>query len=82
MRATFRPCCASGIAQPTMASSISFGSRSGTCATAAFRMVASRSSGRVFLNAPLGALPIGERVAATMYASCSCFMMSVPRLPD
>jgi hypothetical protein len=36
----------------------------------------------VFLKAPFGALPIGERVAATMYASCSCFMMSVPRWPD
>ena len=66
IRATFRPCCASGIAQPTMASSISAGSRFGTWATALLRMVASRSSGRRFLSVPLGALPIGERVAATM----------------
>ena len=32
MRATFRPCSASGMAQPTIASSTAFGSRLGTCA--------------------------------------------------
>src|SRR5882724_1616293 len=30
------------------------------------------SSGRTFLNTPRGALPTGVRVAATMYASCTC----------
>jgi hypothetical protein len=33
------------------------------------------SSGRTFLNTPRGALPTGVRVAATMYASCTCFAM-------
>ena len=35
-------------------------------ASAAFSTCASRSSGRTFLNMPRGALPTGERVAATM----------------
>ena len=47
IRATLRPCCASGIAQPQMMSSIAFGSSPGTAASAAFSVVASRSSGRV-----------------------------------
>ena len=34
MRATFMPCSASGIAQPTITSPISCGSRPGTCAIA------------------------------------------------
>ena len=34
MRATFRPCCASGIAQPQITSSMACGSSPGTCASA------------------------------------------------
>ena len=73
MRATFSPCSASGIAQPTIASSITLVSSPGTCATADLIACTSSSSGRVFLNIPRGALPIGVRLAATMYASCNCF---------
>jgi predicted phosphoribosyltransferase len=29
----------------------------------------------MFLNMPRGALPIGVRVAAMMYASCNCLVM-------
>ncbi len=46
MRATFRPCWASGMAQPQMMSSMAAGSSPGTWASAAFSVVASRSSGR------------------------------------
>ncbi len=66
MRATFSPCSPSGIAQPTIASSISDVSRPGTCATADLIACTSSSSGRVFLNTPRGALPIGVRLAATI----------------
>ena len=66
MRAMFSPCSASGIAQPMIASSTAFGSSDGTCAIAPRIAATSRSSGRMFLNAPFGALPIGVRVAATM----------------
>jgi len=66
IRATFRPCSASGIAQPTIASSITCGSSAGTCASAACSARTSRSSGRTLRNAPFGALQIGVRVAATM----------------
>ncbi len=69
MRAMFRPCSASGIAQPMIASSTAAGSRLGTCFMAERIAATSRSSGRRLRNAPLGALPIGVRVAATMYAS-------------
>src|ERR1700756_1397347 len=75
MRATFSPCSASGIAQPTIASSITLVSSPGTCATADLIAWTSNSSGRVFLNAPRGALPIGVRLAATMYASCRCLLI-------
>ena len=65
-RATFSPCWASGIAQPAIKSSMVAGSRPGTCATALRIACTRRSSGRTLRNAPLGALPIGVRVAATM----------------
>ena len=74
MRATFRPCSASGIAQPMIASSISFVSKPGTCATADLSAWTSSSSGRVFLKTR-AALPIGVRLAATMYASCNCLLI-------
>ena len=66
MRATFRPCWASGMAQPQITSSMALGSKPGTCATAARKAWASRSSGRRCLNAPLCERPMGVRVAATM----------------
>ena len=47
MRATFRPCCASGMAQPQTTSSMAAGSSVGTWASAERSTVASRSSGRV-----------------------------------
>ena len=66
MRATLRPCCASGMAQPQTMSSMVCGSSRGTCASAAFSVVASRSSGRVLRKKPRCDLPMGVRVAATM----------------
>src|SRR3954453_18145038 len=50
-------------------SSISFGSRSGTLASAARTIVAARSSGRTSTSDPLFARPIGLRAVATMTAS-------------
>ena len=64
MRATFMPCSASGMAQPTMTSPISAGSMPGTWATTDLMTWASMSSGRTFLNMPLR-LETGSRVAAT-----------------
>src|ERR1700733_8443419 len=75
IRAAFKPCSPSGNAQPMIASSISFVSSPGTCATAERIAWTSSSSGRVFLKMPRGALPIGVRLAATMYASCNCLLM-------
>jgi len=49
-RATFRPCCASGMAQPQIRSSMAAGSSPGAWASAERSTVASRSSGRVFLK--------------------------------
>ena len=66
MRATFIPCGPSGIAQPTMTSPISCGSRPGTCASAPLSTWASMSSGRTLRNMPRGALPTGVRTAATI----------------
>ena len=66
MRATFMPCSPSGMAQPMMASSMREVSMPGACATTALSTWASMSSGRVLRNTPLGALPTGVRVAATM----------------
>ena len=66
MRAMFRPCGPSGIAQPMMASSIAAGSSVGTWASAPRSAATSRSSGRVLRKKPRCDLPIGVRVAATM----------------
>src|SRR5690606_17251855 len=76
-RATFRPCSASGMAQPMIASSISWGSSAGACPSAARIAATRRSSGRVLRNTPRGALPIGVRAAATMYASWTCRVMKL-----
>ena len=75
IRATFMPCSYSGIAQPTITSSIRVGSIWGTCASTCLITCASSESGRVWRKAPRGALPTGVRVAATMYASCSCLVI-------
>ena len=66
MRATFIPCSASGIAQPTTTSSMAATSSDGSRAQASRSTCASRSSGRVSRNIPRGALPTGVRTAATM----------------
>jgi hypothetical protein len=66
MRAMLSPCSPSGIAQPTIASSIAFGSSDGTCRSAPWIAAMSRSSGRVWRNTPRPDRPIGVRVAATM----------------
>src|SRR5258706_5964582 len=78
MRATFMPCSASGIAQPTITSAMSWGSSPGTCARAPLSTCASMSSGRTLRNMPRGALPTGVRTAATMYASWTCRVMVAP----
>ena len=52
MRATFRPCSASGIAQPRITSSISAGSRPGARRSASAMTIAARSSGRVRAQGP------------------------------
>ena len=75
MRATFMPCSNSGIAQPTITSSIRLASIAGTCASTLCNTCASSVSGRVERYAPRGALPTAVRVAATMYASCICLVM-------
>ncbi len=65
MRATFMPCSASGMAQPTTTSPISLASSPGTAATTLLNTWASMSSGRTLAKAPLR-LATGVRVAATM----------------
>jgi hypothetical protein len=65
MRATFIPCSASGIAQPTITSSTSAGSSPGACASTERMACASMSSGRTWPSMPLRR-PTGRRVAATM----------------
>ncbi len=47
MRATFMPCSYSGIAQPTITSSMRFASMAGTCASTLRSTCASSVSGRV-----------------------------------
>src|SRR5215469_966714 len=69
MRATFIPCSPSGMAQPRITSSISLGSRPGTCAIAALITSAAKSSGRVVRSEPLNPRPTGVRTEETMTAS-------------
>ncbi len=69
MRATFRPCSASGIAQPRITSSMRARSSPSTRVSAASIAVAASSSGRITLRSPFGALPTGVRTAETMTAS-------------
>jgi hypothetical protein len=70
MRATLRPCSASGIAHPMMTSLISFGSTPGARRSASRMTVAAMSSGRTVRSDPAGALPTAVRVAETITASC------------
>ena len=69
MRATFMPCSPSGIAQPRMTSSISFGSNWGTRSSAPLIATAANSSGRVARSVPLNARPTGVRTADTITTS-------------
>ena len=69
MRATFIPCSASGMAQPRMTSSISFGSSCGTRSSAPLMATAASSSGRVARSVPLNARPTGVRTEETMTTS-------------
>ena len=66
MRAMFMPCSPSGMAQPTMASSMATGSSPGTWRNAAWMAATSKSSGRVLRKKPRWLLPIGVRLAETM----------------
>src|SRR5438552_3982346 len=70
IRATFRPCSASGIAQPRITSSTSAGLSAGARRSASAIAVAASSSGRVPRSAPFGALPTAVRTAETITASC------------
>src|SRR4051812_29737942 len=64
--ATFRPCSASGMAQPKSTSSMSSAFRPGTRASAPFMAAAAKSSGRVLRRVPLSARPTGVRTADAM----------------
>ena len=66
IRATLRPCWASGIAQPQIMSSMATGSRPGTWASAPFKAMTNKSSGLVLRKLPRCERPIGVRVAATI----------------
>jgi hypothetical protein len=70
MRATLRPCSASGIAQPRMTSSTSDGCTPGARRNASPMTAAAISSGLTVFNAPFGARPTAVRVAETITASC------------
>jgi len=69
-RPMFRPCSASGKAQPTMTSSKSSKSRFLVRSTADFMIKVISSSGLVWLNRPLFCLQPGVLTDCTIYASC------------
>ncbi len=64
----FKPCSASGIAQPTLRSSTSSAFTPGTDFIKCLRTLAAKSSGRVKRKPPLFALPTADLYPATMYA--------------
>src|SRR5690606_25760531 len=70
MRATLSPCSPSGIAHPTITSSMSAGSSPPARFSASAMTVAPISSGRTVLSVPRGAFPTAVRTAETMTASC------------
>src|SRR6266851_7028185 len=82
-RPRFMPCLSCGKPQPTITSTISERSSSGTCFNAASIANAARSSGRASTSEPLRARPIGVRVAATITASgIRCSRRHVDDLAD
>ena len=68
-RPMLKPGSPPGRPQPSIRSSISATSSSGSWSSAALMILAARSSERRSVSDPLNARPIGERVAATMTAS-------------
>src|SRR5207247_7978525 len=68
-RARFIPCRSCGKPQPTITSTISARSSSGTFASAASIANATRSSGRTSTSEPFCARPIGVRAVETITAS-------------
>ena len=66
--AIFNPCSASGIAFPTIKSSIWSGLICGTVAIRCWITLTAKSSGRVNLNPPLLALPTALLNPVTIYA--------------
>ena len=67
-RAMFRPCAPSGIAFPTMTSSMRFGSKLGSFSIMYLMVSAASSSVLLNRNTPLGAFPTAVRYAFTIYA--------------
>ena len=70
-RAIFSPCDPSGIAFPTITSSIRFGSSFGNSFIMCLMVSAANSSVLLKRNTPFGALPTAVRNALTIYA---CFI--------
>ena len=68
IRPTFNPCSASGVALPTITSSILSLSNCGTVDIKCLITSAAKSSGRENLNPPLPAFPIADLKPVTMYA--------------
>ncbi|MNN27192.1 hypothetical protein D3C81_1407210 [compost metagenome] len=68
-RAILSPCSASGMAFPTMTSSISSLFKFGTVDTRCLITSVAKSSARIKRNTPRGALPTAVRNPATIYAS-------------
>src|SRR3982074_2715821 len=82
-RARFIPCLSCGKPQPTITSTISERSSSGTCFKTESMADAARSSGRASTSDPLRARPIGVLAAATMTASgIGCSRRHVDDLAD
>ena len=77
IRATFSPCSASGVALPTITSSISSLSRLGTAETRFLITSAANSSARVKRNTPRGAFPTAVLYAAIIYASSILFRCEI-----
>src|SRR5712691_4522203 len=82
MRATFMPCSASGMAHPSMTSSMRDDSRPGARSTAVLIASAARSSGRVVRSTPRGAFPTGVRTAETITASFILIPECLSRLEE
>ena len=64
----FKPCSASGVAFPTITSSILLTSNSGSVLTKCFTVAAAKSSGRVNRKIPRGAFPTAVLNPFTIYA--------------